>query len=122
MFHAFTSYPACMVYTTEAVNLPGEGAMYKEFSGQVVAGVEVLLRYRELKDGNAVFADTNDMESLPDAVEDALYECLFDQKDNLTVSGFHWTRRFTSSREPVQLFGDGHAQRLTFALDFTRHV
>ena len=70
-FHAFLKFPACMLYTSEAVNLPDEGVKYQTFGGQVLAHVEFLLRYRALKDeqhaGN-VFADTNDMESRPDAV------------------------------------------------------
>lgn len=124
VFHAFTEYPVCMLYTTEAVNLPDEGVKYQTFGGQVIVGVEFLLRYRALKDaqhfGN-VFTDTNDMESLPDAVEDALFDCVHTQRSALNTSGFRWTRRFTSSRDPVRLTGDGHYQRASFAFEFERH-
>lgn len=125
IFHAFKRFPVCMLYTTETVNIPDDGPKYQTFGGQVLVYVEFLLRYRAIKDAQHAgnyFADTNDMESLPDAVEDALFDCIHSQRSSLNVSGFHWTRRFTSSRDPVRLTGDGHFQRLAFAFEFERHV
>lgn len=122
MFHAFTQWPACMVFTTEAINLPGEGVKYQTFSGQVIANVEFLLRHRAIKDGDTSFADTNNMESMPDAVEDAVFDSIHTQRASLNVPGFHWNRRFSSGRDPVRILGDGHFQRVFMALDIERHI
>ena len=98
---------------------------YQTFSGQVLAHVDLFLRYRALTDtqhtGNA-WGDTNDFEAIADAAEDALLESIDAQKATLRVAGYYWNGDYRLDRDPVTLHGDGHDQRLAFALGFERQI
>jgi len=123
MFFAFERYPAALVYTSSSIN--EHRLKYQTFSGQVLAHIDILLRYRSHKDeqhpGN-VFSDTNDLESIANAVEDTLLSCLDAMKATLRQPGFYWNGDYRMDRDPVQLYGDGHGQRISVALGFERHV
>jgi len=117
-------FPAAVLYLAEAVNERRE--KYRSFSGQVLGHLDFYLRYRLLKDpqtaGNDTPPSNDDYESAADAVADAAMESFIDGAATLRAAGALWSKEYRIDRDPVQLFGDGHGQRIAITLGFDRHI
>jgi hypothetical protein len=115
-------FPGAVIYSTESVN--ENKIKFSKFSGFVNAYVVFYLRYRALDDpdtGSNQPTFGNDMEKYPDAVEDAMNEALHAGRSTMCQLGVLY-EDYRADRDPVQTFGDGHVQILTFTLGMVVHV
>lgn len=114
-------YQCCAIYTTQALNQKLE--MPRSFSGSVIAGVDWYLSYRD-KRGTASGIETNDTESVCDAIDEAMGEIFLARLGNTIAlpSGVRYSKSLASERSPVVLLDDGFSMIVRYELPFEVHI
>ncbi len=115
-------FPGAIIYSTESIN--ERRLKPARFSGFVNQYIVLYLRYRKLDDADIQANQpdfSGDLEKFPDAVEDAMNSSLEAGRAILAALGVN-LENYRADRGPIQSFGDGHVQVLTFTLGMTVHV
>jgi hypothetical protein len=120
MAKAFKRWPAASLYTGELTAIT-EKSIGKHVQVQVVVHLDFFLYFQALEGiqhaGN-VFADTTDLEQLPNATTDAVLTCVFSQLETMQDFGLLFTRLWKRMKSPTTILGDGRHQRLNFIFEF----
>jgi hypothetical protein len=111
-------FPGVTIYTTALrPAAPGQRTIGPTFDGAVIANIDFYLRYRPMKlhapDADGA-AGANDLESMREAVEDAVMQVL----DAAAWSGPVKYTDMSSDAEPVILTGDGWETRIAIQAAF----
>lgn len=114
-------YQCCAIYTTQAANMRME--IPRSFSGPVIAGVDWYLSYRD-KRGTASGIETNDTESVADAIDEAMAEIFLVRLGSTIAlpSGVRYAREFASERSPLILQEDGFSMIVKYEIPFEVHI
>lgn len=110
--------PGAVLYTSEAVN--DHGIKGHKFSGQVIAHLDIYLRYRPVKRPETEYEladpwESKDMETVSDDMETAVVSALHAGAATFASSGVRMVG-FRTVRDPVQLYGDGYGQRVAITI------
>jgi hypothetical protein len=102
-------YPGVRIYTTLTDGTPSaESVIEAKFSGLVRAHIDWDIKHR----GGA---EKDDTESTPDAIEDAVQECLYNFPSQSNIA---WDGDYLCDRPAAELLGNGFRQRIPMILNF----